>query len=739
MNRILVALAGSCLALSFSGCSTSLCDKNAQVDLSTRAGDCTDVPQGPLLGTAASCSMKISSCSDADQQLLSRAVDCLEKAPVCAAGTREVYLLTLEGCVDPLATLSQACLDAFFGGVVPGEDAGTDAGVVDAGPQPITDGGNGVVLVAVADGTDFAMAWSLRQPGDVAVWQLIGSDSAGLMRDPEQDLGPGALSDHLVPDSGFASHRYFVVGRDSMGEIAAANLDAGGVVEDAGMAMCMRSTDCPVDRVCDLGQCRTQTCMLGSTTCPATYQCLPPGVCTRTMTADGGGFDAGVSRPDAGLGERALPFVSNEVTVTAGPASFQPDVFLGGFPGRRPAIAAADTARVFVSLEQEATLVAHASFRRGKDFVDDAETSFPIDTVGTRARATYNRDSKLMFLCYNVGRGVRVQRSSDFGRTWGVAATTIEPEEDGGFTSTIQDCDIAPWTNGGAIMVTIEEDSLAVRTISTGLSVSQPTTAFLSNNPGGYFNPQHPAIATLPSDSMVHVTFTATRIGGGGAQDTEPVGVYRDGTLGAFTQAQGLGGLPTGIPNAQDWTTVAIDPKTKKAIAAFVTVEPGPGNTPISNVYTSLWNGATRQWGSGSDLGVFAAQQNTTLLFPQKSPATDVWFAFSPSLVALPSGKVWLSFVVGPRIVNTGDYKLVAIPFDFDLKSPLSTSNGWYVRPVITVSQTRVLDPRGSTSVPQPPVSTMTADHQVSIYGAFIQGLGVSGEIEGRGIYFSRP
>ncbi|MEW6433210.1 MAG: hypothetical protein AB1730_17035 [Myxococcota bacterium] len=734
MNRLLLVVAGAGFAVALTGCSAGLCDKNAQKDLSSKAGDCADVPRGPLLGPASSCSMKISACNDADQALLSKAIDCVGQVTACSAATRDVYLLTLDGCVDPLKGLSQPCLDAFFGGVVPGEDGGVDGGEVDAGPQPITDGGNGVELVAIADGTDIAMAWSTRQPGDVAVWQLIGSDTMGV-RDPEKDIGPGSTSDHLIPDSGLVTHRFFVVGRDSTGKIAMGDLDAGTV--DAGFAMCAGALDCPADRVCDLGQCKAQTCMLGSTTCPAAYQCLPPGVCTRT-SSDGGSFDAGFQRPDASVGDRALPFVSNEVTVTTGEAMFTSDINLGAFSARRPAVVGIDTARAFVALEQEAQVVGHASYRRGKDFVDDALTTFPVDTVGTRVQATYNPASKLLFTCYNVGRGVRVQRSTDFGKTWGVAAVTVEPFDDGGVSSTIQDCDIAPWLNGGALMVTVEDDALMVRTISTALSVSDPVPAFLSD-PGTYFNPQHPAIATLPSDSIVHITFTATRTTGGGIQDTEPLGVYRDGTLGAFTQPQGLGGLTTGIPNAQDWTTVAVDPKSKRALAAFVSVEPGPGNAPISTVYTSLWNATTRKWVSGSDLNVFASNQNTTFLFPQKAPATDVWFAFSPSVVSLPSGKTWLSFVVGPRVGGAGDYRMVAVPFDFDLQSPLSLAKGWYVRPVVNVSAIRVLDPRGSLSAPQPPVSSLAADHQLSIYGAFIEGLGASGEFEGRGIFFSRP
>jgi hypothetical protein len=737
MNRLLSVVLCSSLALLPAGCSsggsTSICDKSAQNDLSSKAGDCVGVPTGPLLGTAARCAMTIGACSDDDRARLSTAIDCVGRAATCTAATREAYLTALVACYFPLATLSQACRDGVFGGALPGDDAGVDAGVVDAGPQPIADGGNGVELLAVVDGTDVALAWLTRQPGDVATWQLVSRGAAG-PSDPEVTMGPGAVSDFLIPDSGLVFRRFFVVGRTAQGEIAAGSTAVTMV--DAGMAMCASPLDCPVDRVCDLGRCVPQSCMLGSTTCPGGYQCLA-NVCTRT-TSDAGGFDAGFQRPDAGSVNRPLPFISNEVALMAGAAGFSGDVTLGGFAGRRPSVAAIDTARAFVALEQEGQLVAHASSRRGQDFVDDALTSFPLDTVGTRVQTTYNRDSKLLFACYTVGRGVRVQRSTDFGRTWGLSATTVEPADDGGVSSTIQDCDIAPWTGGGAIMVTVEDDALMVRTISSALSVGDPVQAFAAN-PSTYFNPQHPAIATLPAESVVHVTFTGTRTGSTGVQDSEPLGVYRDGTLGAFTQAVGLGGSPTGITNMQDWTTVAIDPTSKRALAAFVSIEPGPGNAPISTVYTSLWNPMTKKWGTSSDLNVFAAQQNTTLLFPQKAPLTDTWFAFSPSVVALPSGKMWLSFVVGSRTSGVGDYRMVAVPFDFDLQSPLATAKGWYVRPVVTVSTTRVIDPRGSLSAPQPPVSSLAADHQLSIYGAFIQGLGTNGEVEGRGMFFSRP
>jgi hypothetical protein len=259
-----------------------------------------------------------------------------------------------------------------------------------------------------------------------------------------------------------------------------------------------------------------------------------PGTCTRT-DFDGGTFDAGSITPT--MVDRALPFVSNEVTVTPGTPSFKSDIPLGGFIARRPDVLAIDSARVLIAAEQEGQLFAHASTRHGADLPDDLRTTSAVDTVGSRVRTAYNADSRLTFACYTVGRGVRVQISTDFGRTWGRSATTIETADDGG-TSLITDCDLAAWKEGGAMLVTVEDGSVQTRVISSGLAVADPVTAFSTTTT--YFSPAHPAIATLPADSMVHITFTASRLTGGGAQDTEPLGVYRDGTLGAFTQPQGL-------------------------------------------------------------------------------------------------------------------------------------------------------------------------------------------------------
>lgn len=732
------------LGLMSAGCSPqpALCEPAVQVGLAKKAGDCVGVDTGSWLGAQATCARTLTSCSTQDQQLLTTAVDCLGRVSTCWSATREVFEAAQQACLGSLVSLSARCADAFGTTglrVRPdvGLDAGVDAGMPDAGPQPVDDGGAALVLVGVADETRLAFAWSQRQTGEVATLALIATADGG--REPERSLAAARIDTTLEAGATLAN-RFMLVGYTAQGALAYGWVDAGLSAVDAGTAQCAHPNDCPDNKVCDLGQCKTQACRAGTTnTCPAQYKCAGTNTCVRT-SFDGSAFDAGVVA--SGVVTRALPFVSNEVRLAVGPPAFTGDVPVGGFAARRPEVLGIDTARVLVTVEQEGQPFAHGSSVHGADLADDARTTAAVDTVGTRLRTTYNPTSRLTFACYTVGRGVRVQISTDFGRSWGQRATTIEADDntDGG-NSVVTDCDLAPWREGGAMLVTVDDGALQTRLISPMLVVDAPVTAFATS--ATYTAASHPAIATLPSEHLVHITFTATRQLAGGTSDTEPLAVYRDGTLGAFTQPRGLI-VPTANP--QDFTSVAIDPATKRALAAFTSVDATASGTPISTVYASMWNPTLRQWGSGSDLSVFAVQQNTTLLFPSKAPS-DLWYAFSPSVVALPSGRLGITFVAGPNAGSSGDYRQYYVPFDFDAVSPLATGKGWFsladagtvIKPAVRVSQVRVLDPRGSASVPQPSVSSAAADSQITIYGAFIEGTGPAGDVEGRAIFFSRP
>ncbi len=716
-----------------------ICDKNAQVDQSVKVGDCTRIPPGNLFGDTAICTSASNVCSPKDRTLLLDVLSCAEKLPICSEGAKEAWVGARTGCVMRLSGISDACRNAF-NGVLPDPSGIFDAGVPDAGPQPM-DGGNALSLVVVADESAFAFAWTPTQGTDrVVKWAFIGTNDGGVRDEPFFVPMVSERSTLLAADAG-VYRRYFMLGEDSNGGHAFGSADAGGGGRDAG-AMCQGPLDCATDRVCDLGQCKEQTCQPGGPmTCPNGYQCFPSGRCNRTSFDAGMVFDAGSGQM---MSTTPLPFISNETAVVTRAPTPSPEIYLGGFGGRRPDVAAVDSARSVVVLEQEGALVGHASFRRGRDFIDDSVTASALDTVGGRARLAYNAESKLVFACYIVGRGVRVRRSIDFGRSWELEAATIEPPplDDGGLGSIISDCDIAAWRQGGALMVTVEDDTLVTRDVTALLGVEDAGTRVFASSPpdaGNVYSPLRPSIATLPSDSQVHVVFTATRtLSGSGLTDPEVYGIYRDGTLGAFTQPKMLTftTVGNGSPLPQDYATVAIDPKTKRALAAYVTLLPGA--MPASAIQMSLWSAASKSWGTGSDLSIFQldVDNQTRILFPAAQGTLD---AFSPVLAALPNGKIWLSMVVGPRLPSGGnDFRFYAVPFDFDEPSPGAQARGWFKRPARKLSDTRVWDPRGGSL--RPTTTAWAADTQLSFYGVFTEGFGAAGEIEGgRAIFITIP
>jgi hypothetical protein len=302
----------------------------------------------------------------------------------------------------------------------------------------------------------------------------------------------------------------------------------------------------------------------------------------------------------------------------------------------------------------------------------------------------------------------------------------------------IRDCDIASWKNGGALMVTAESEKLIVRELAADLSPTMTGPAFTSTSPDAgtiaVFAPSHPAIATLPSTGLVHITFTGTRLLTGGATDTEPYGVFREGA-GSFSTASRMTPSAQASALPEDWTTVAINPKTGRAVGAFTTVSTGTQN---STIYIALFSTVSRAWGTGSHLNVFVTDQNTSVWLPQKQP-NDVWFAFSPQLSPLPDGTFAFSFVAGPHNGMYGDYRQYMVPFDLDRTPSITNGKGWFVPPVLKMSDERVLDPHGTFSAPQPPVTALTADGQISVYGVFIPGSGQAGDVEGPAKFFSWP
>ena len=729
--RALAVLCLTCFSTSaVVGCAPTPCERSSKAAKDDE-GDCGAVFAGSLLGS--SCSSSLSSCSEADQKILGTVITCVENMSACNAFQRDAWKLQRDNCAAELATLSPPCRTAFSTAVPV-----MDAGMPDAGPQPLNDGTNGLGLFAVANQDTVALAWDLRRTALVDRWLLVESDALGDGR-TEKEFTPGTAINLLIPDAGMMGRRYYVVGLNMRGEVLLGT-PIGEVIVDAG-ADCTGPDGCPNDRVCDLGRCRQQTCPFQMpNTCPPGYVCFAAGECVRT-SADGGTFTGGTRR-DAG--SEPLPFISNELTVTPRPPMVQPTIPVGSVSGKRPDIAAFDTARISVALEQEGQLIAHPSIARGADFVDEVHTSFSLDTTGGRVHLAWNHESQALYACYVVGRGIRVQKSVDRGQTWGRVVNTFEPPlpADGGAGDIIRDCDIAPWTGGGALLVTAENEVLMVRALTETLSVSMTGPAFTSIPPvldggvfiGGVVTPSHPAIATLPSTGLVHITFTGTRLFNGGVADSEPYGVFREGA-GSFSAVSRMTPFTSPSPLPEDWTTVSINPKNGRAVGAFTTISTVTQN---STVYVALFSTVSRGWGTGSHLNLFVTDQNTSVWLPQKPP-NDVWFAFSPQFAPLPDGTFAFSFVAGPHNGTVGDYRQYMVPFDLDRVPSITNGRGWFVPPVMKMSDERVLDPRSSFSGPQPPVTALTADSQISVYGVFVPGNGMNGDVEGAARFFSWP
>ncbi len=753
MSLVRIALAAAAAAL-LAGCpAPSICEKVSKADLSNKTQACMSALPPPFLGAdKASCGMKTAACSAKDVEAMDKALGCFDRLPTCTVDAPGAWLSLRDGCYAELDALSQACVDGLMF-VNPAKDAGVEP--VDAGPQPVTDGGEGVHLVVVGDERDFALAWSTQQPSsEVNQWVVVSRNAADELL-PEVVL-PGEARTLIVRDAGLRlpdggaerfTRRFFVVGFTADASIALGIPDGGLPDPDAGVLRCTSNIQCPFDEVCSAGQCRRELCVVqGPMTCPQDYACDRPGVCLRQL-GDAGTFDAGIFRRDAGMPvDRRFPMVSAVVTASVGPISPPPAVALGSFTASRPDVVAIDSARVVTVAQQDSNVVAHVSSKRGRDYVtEEVDTTVLIDTRGSEARLTYNPDSRTVFVCYTAGVGVRVRRSTDFGKTWLLDTLSIDPPiVDGGAGGLIGSCDLSPGQGGGAVLVTVEPPSLVVRLLSPTLQVTGTDVAFTGNDEadaglGAIGSPQHPAVASLPNEPTIHVTFTAQRVADStGRRDPETYGVFRapNSPFGAQPPA------PLGVlnPFLQDYSTVAIDPVTKRVVAAYTSTEQNAAMVPYSTIYFSLFNAQLKRWGTGSDLNVqYRSPLNVHPLLPAKRPEV-VWDAFGPSLNVLPDGRIFLGFTAGERSIPTigNDYRAYVVQFDLTAPNPVVAPPGWFVPPALKLSDVRVRDPRSGAG-PVAPVAAYAVDSQLSLYGVFPEGTGVAGDFDGRAYLVVRP
>jgi hypothetical protein len=743
------------LALAFAACVLSgcpapvFCDRFAQADTSMKAAACPNVPPAAVVLGASkeTCTMRTAACAANDQLALEGFLRCVGSLEACAPGQEAAFRTARDACYQGLMTVTESCRATLM---VESPDAGPLA-PVDAGPLPVSDGGNGVDLIVVANETTFALAWSNLQPAtSVQEWALYdqGSSGSALLA----TLRPGALvSATFDGGNGASGRQLFLVGYDSQG-IALGRVDAGAVLDagvgDGGSSNCTRNVECAVDQVCSGGRCRRESCVPGGPrTCPADYECDAPAFCLR-QPRDAGTFDAGMGR-DAGQMLLARPMISNLVPISLGPVSPGPVQPAGSFIGVRPDIAAIDSARVVMALQQDTNVVAHFSSRRGRDFVTlEAETTSIIDTRGSDVRLTYNPESRIVYACYISGIGARVRASRDFGRTWGPEPLVLEPpvDADGGISTIISKCDVAPWLNGGALLLTAEGSRLLTRALTPELSPSQEEVAFVGNDEidagvEAVGSASNPALATLASERLVHITFTGLRVVNSMGQRRQAVyGVFRSPAAGYGQPAPLLGTQLTMSPFLRDFSTVAIDPKTRRAVAA-VTSMAGPSNAQYSTVFVCTFNQATGRWVTDTDLDVqYLNSMSQHVVLPMKRSAV-AWDAFSPSLSVSGNGDVWLGFVAGERDVPGvgNDYKPYVVRFDYAQPSPAVAFPGWFIAPAQLLGNARVRDPRSGAGAPAASVGAIAADQQISVYGAFVEGLGAAATEDGRGLMMSRP
>jgi hypothetical protein len=279
-------------------------------------------------------------------------------------------------------------------------------------------------------------------------------------------------------------------------------------------------------------------------------------------------------------------------------------------------------------------------------------------------------------------------------------------------------------------------NDLAVDGDPAGVSV------FASGDPtqiNTYFSPGNPAIATLPSDYMIHILFEVQRKTVGGITDDEVVGVYRDSTTGgAF-----VGPIHVHQPNtfSQRSPAVAIDPVTKRAVAAFVSNETAPtGGDAFDTVYVSYWKenwkvtDTNRDWLFGPDLNVFAQKSGAYLVVPQRS-ISATWVAREPSIAITPAGKIFVAFAAGDNNNNHPQLTPWVVEWSFTVQTQLGTALGWYVPPAISLSDTRVVT-ANNTDYTGPVV---VADSQISYYSIFVEGVGPDGDVANRPVMVTRP
>jgi len=736
MLRTALTLTSAVLMLTAAGCGPNLCEK-AESAAAGKAGTCGSTL--PVPGN--SCPAALSACSDAERKQLETWVTCVGALPTCAPLTETDWVSARDACFAPLASLGTSCRDGLFGSALPGTPDGGPAPVT---RSPDTDGHGALDLVVVADDSTLALAWTATQPGQVAGWEVHSVDGSGVSVPMESVAAPGQRTFSVTGLAAGTQRSYWVVGVDALGNVALGQLPQPVGTADAGTG-CAGAADCPDTQVCDLGTCRVLSCQGGTGTCPGGYGCSgSTSTCVRLSDADGGvpmTADAGTPAQT----EQPRPFISERRSATTGDAGFTESVVSDFAADQDPVLAALDSARQVMVVQQGGQLFSHATSDRGARW-----TVSVLDAIGQRAQLAWSRGSGALFACYQVGTFVRVRVSTSDGQAWDPGAVDVSypAPGDGSPAPVVKDCDIAPWTEGRALLVTAEPDGLYVRTVGKDLSLSDKQPVFANENPAGgvstVFAAERPSIDTDPGKSTVHVVFTGSRNLLAGGTDKDVYGVYRDpaktGTQFSGRKRLTLGSLGSQGQNLlQDHAQVAVEPGTGRAVAVFQSEEPGAsGAAPFQSVYVAMFglNPSLPDWASGSDLSVFVKDNvGNFLVLPDRPAVGSPWDAVSPGVAILPSGRITVAFSAGIQGQASFPY---AVGFSFDAISQVGTAagKGWFLPPAVKVSPAAVVDFGNSPRLTGP---VLAADGQLSTYLGYIEGVGGGAAIPNRLLLYARP
>lgn len=716
-------------AVLLAGCGSTVCDKSGSFDPASKTGDCAVGVPAAILGTKAACDSALSACDEGDKKILEGVMACWEGLATCEAATQDAWVGQSNGCYAEVSSLSGGCRDAFFSEGVPGGgDGDVDAGIPDAGPQPDADGGGALDLIITASESQVAMAWTRTQLGPVDHWEVYSFNAAELA-EPPKPLPAGSMTYSEALGLG-EKKRYFVVGFNDAGEVAYGDPTLVENPVDAGAVMCSVPLDCPPDNVCNLGQCEVLACV-DSNICPAGYLCANMR-CERMFGFGDGGM-VGMGQ-DAGVERVPRPFISESQQISTSEAGFSGDRVVSDFAALNIDIAAVDTARQFMIMEQEGQIFGYFTENRGKSF-----RIVSIDAIGTQPKVVFEPKSKTLFACYNAVGGIRVRASRDFGKSWPFTSLDITSDvnPDGGASDLISDCDLAPWQDGQVLIAALtgpagSPEAVKMWTVKPDLTLAQPDPVPVFTSSATQFSPKDLAIATLPDDFMVHVLFAFTRFTVQMTPDQDIAGYYRTSMTNGFVAKP-----VTGAPGTQSSPAVILDPVTKRGVAAWVSNEsPAGGGAVADTIYLGFWT-PSEKWATGSDLNVFARDSvsGSYVVVPSRQPG-ELWEAQKPSLAASGDGKIVLGFVSGKETAGVAFLKAWSVPFDFNATNILIPAiKGYYIPPAQAVSETRVA--RAAAKDTAGPI--VTADQQISFYYGFVEGVGSQGEVPNRPVLVSKP